>query len=258
MERLPPDYWMSILKNLHHKTPIQHCLCILLPLFLLKQLILHALYSDGLRQSMSGISCQRNFLSSFEKIMLKRCPFKMLVVYGLKVSHPMCFSMRQLLELNIKKIHLPSHAKTQTTQKLQLSGSSQLQWWVMGVIGHKKKKTCRGVFERRCRVMKPMTLDPLLKIEVQAHWYKNDTLPPFAACCTQRFLSLANCCSRPFSCAERQSRYFSYAGPDQIVRENQLSACITLHIGIAYLCLLACSAFFASRKEMGISSYIAA
>lgn len=127
MERLPPDYWMSILKNLHHKTPIQHCLCILLPLFLLKQLILHALYSDGLRQSMSGISCQRNFLSSFEKIMSKRCPFKMLVVYGLKVSHPMCFSMRQLLELNIKKIHLPSHAKTQTTQKLQLSGSSQLQ-----------------------------------------------------------------------------------------------------------------------------------
>ena len=99
--------------------------------------------------------------------------------------------------------------------------------------------------------MKAMTLDPLLKIEVQARWYKNDTLPPFAACCTQRFLSLANCCSRPFSCAERQSRYFSYAGPDLIVRENQLSACITLHIGIAYLCLLACSPFFCEQKGNG-------
>ena len=31
--------------------PIQQRLCILLPLFLLKQLILHALHSDGLRQS---------------------------------------------------------------------------------------------------------------------------------------------------------------------------------------------------------------
>lgn len=176
----------------------------------------------------------------------------MLVVYGLKVSHPMCFSMRQLLELNIKKNHLSSQAML---KHRQLRNSSCLgapsfndESWESSVT---RKKPCRGVFERRCRVMKEMTLDPLLKIEVQAHWYKNDTLPPFAACCTQRFLSLANCCSRPFSCAERQSRYFSYAGPDLIVRENQLSACITLHIGIAYLCLLACSPFFCKQKGNG-------